>query len=91
MRTFRAEFPKFEKILPRRNWADVQISLPGGSTALGTAAPDDLVFTFRVESLPGGGEASIRTFPVPIPPLHGAGWCICHGKAAVGKVGGFAS
>ena len=73
VRTFRAEFPKFEKILPRRNWAEVIVSPPGGSTALGTSAANDLVFTFRVESVPGGGENSIRTFPVPIPPLHGTG------------------
>lgn len=77
VRTFKAEFPKYEKILPRRNWAEVCISPPGGSTALATTSADELVFTFRIEATPGAGESSIRAVPVPIPTLSGGG-VRCH-------------
>ncbi|MCJ1425688.1 hypothetical protein MMC29_003588 [Sticta canariensis] len=73
VRTFKAEFPKYEKILPRRNWAEVCVSPPGGSTALGTNSADELVFTFRIEATVGMGENSIRAIPVPIPILSGGG------------------
>ena len=64
VRIFKTAFPKYEKILPRRNWAEVWLKGPGGPMGR-----RDLVFQLRVESVPGKGASTIVPVDITIPPL----------------------
>ena len=64
MRIFKSAFPKYEKILPRRNWAEVRLGPPGGARGR-----RDMVVALRIEAVPGQGVPSMQVVDITVPPL----------------------
>lgn len=76
MRLFKDDFPKTEKLIPKRNWATLR-ELPAGVAppAVSSAPkdvplrPGDLLVTLRVEPDHQQPHLPVKEYPIPVPTL----------------------